>query len=291
MAGTRTMTADISSSVARADGRRLMIALDIDGTVTAAGSMDVPAPVVAAVGEARRAGHHIVLASGRSLVGVLPIARRLGLTDGWAVASNGAVTARLTAQSPGHLIDFGTDVQTLDVHQVVTAALNMRLPGLQIAVEEVAVGHTVSEPFPDGLLRGEQTVLPVDDLVALASPRVILRDPGVHRLIDPLRRVGLTVIPGPEIHRLDVTPGGVSKATALETVRRRLDITPDSTVAVGDGTNDVEALAWAARGVAMGHAAPAVRAAADEVTGTFEEHGAATILLELTAIASARWPN
>jgi len=42
----------------------------------------------------------------------------------------------------------------------------------------------------------------------------------------------------------------------------------DENAAVGDGGNDVQMLRWAARGVAMGHASDAVRASADEVTGT-----------------------
>ena len=67
---------------------------------------------------------------------------------------------------------------------------------------------------------------------------------------------------------LDLTPGGVSKASALEEVRQHLGVQPHATVAVGDGCNDVQMLRWAARGVAMGHASEAVRAAADEVTGT-----------------------
>jgi hydroxymethylpyrimidine pyrophosphatase-like HAD family hydrolase len=52
-------------------------------------------------------------------------------------------------------------------------------------------------------------------------------------------------------------------------------------VAVGDGMNDVEALAWAAYAVAMAHAPDALKAVADEVTGTIDEHGAASVLHSL----------
>ena len=45
-------------------------------------------------------------------------------------------------------------------------------------------------------------------------------------------------------------------------------------LAIGDGRNDIEMLRWAGRGVAMGQAVDDVKAAADFVTGTIQEHGA-----------------
>lgn len=265
------------------DGQPVLVALDIDGTLTDSGSVDVPGPTADAVAEVLRAGHAVVLCSGRSLAGVLPIARRLGLTDTWGVASNGAVIARLT--SAGYTLDHA-DVQVVDARQVVADVV--RHGPVQIGLEEIAVGYYVSEVFPEGVLRGEQTVLPVHELAAVTTPRIVLRAPDVHALIGPLRAAGLTATPGAADDLLDVTPGGVSKASALETVRRRLRIERTNTVAIGDGINDLPALAWAARGVAMGHAPDEVLAAADDVTGTLKEYGAATVLRELAATISVR---
>jgi hydroxymethylpyrimidine pyrophosphatase-like HAD family hydrolase len=80
---------------------------------------------------------------------------------------------------------------------------------------------------------------------------------------------------------LDIAANGVTKASALEALRRKLDVEPSHTVAMGDGRNDIEMLDWAARGVAMGQAPEEVIAVAHEVTGTVEEDGAATILRSL----------
>jgi HAD superfamily hydrolase (TIGR01484 family) len=258
-----------------------MAALDIDGTLTVSGSLEVPAETVMAVAAVRAAGQHVVLASGRSVTGVLPIARALGLDTGWLVASNGAVIARLDPGPGGYVFDAGTDVQVLDVRTVITAALNARLPGLQIAVEEIGVGYYVDATFPAGLLRGQQTVLPVHELQALASPRIVLRAPEVHALINPLRAAGFTATSA-DVDWIDVTGPNLSKAVALETVRRRLGVPPERTVAVGDSVNDIEALTWAARGVAMGDAPDHVRAAADEVTGTLHQHGVVDVLRSMT---------
>ena len=54
---------------------------------------------------------------------------------------------------------------------------------------------------------------------------------------------------------------------------------PDGrTAAFGDGLNDLEMLAWATYGVAMGDAVVEVQDAADEVTLTAHEDGVAAVL-------------
>jgi hydroxymethylpyrimidine pyrophosphatase-like HAD family hydrolase len=263
-----------------------MIALDIDGTLTAEGAHDVPADTVVAVTEARAAGHDVVLASGRSLVGILPIARVLGMTTGWVTASNGAVTARLVPDAPrGYTVE---EQHTLDVEPVARLALDL-IPDLRIGVEDIGWGylHLRGRRFDDRQVNGRQRGVDVEELWAVESPRVILHAPGAAvRLLEPVRALGVTAtVARPDW--IDVTPMNLSKASALEVLRTRLDVAPERTVAVGDGTNDAEMLTWAARGVAMGHASAELRAVADETTGTLEEHGAATVLRSLAAAIPA----
>jgi hydroxymethylpyrimidine pyrophosphatase-like HAD family hydrolase len=61
-------------------------------------------------------------------------------------------------------------------------------------------------------------------------------------------------------------------------VAEKLGIDQADVLAVGDGRNDVEMLRWAGRGVAMGQAIEEVRAAADDVTETVYDDGAAVEL-------------
>jgi hydroxymethylpyrimidine pyrophosphatase-like HAD family hydrolase len=49
-------------------------------------------------------------------------------------------------------------------------------------------------------------------------------------------------------------------------------------LAFGDGYNDMDMLAWAGRGVAMGDAPPQLIEVANAVTGTFAEIGVMTEL-------------
>nr|MCW1079754.1 HAD-IIB family hydrolase [Streptococcus anginosus] len=53
---------------------------------------------------------------------------------------------------------------------------------------------------------------------------------------------------------VDAGRAGISKASALEVLRRDFGIARGATVAVGDGGNDIQMLEWAGVGVAMGQA-------------------------------------
>jgi hypothetical protein len=151
------------------------------------------------------------------------------------------------------------------------------LPGVRVGAERVGWGYDVTHLFPAGQLNGAQQIVSADFLGERPTTRLVLRGPGVGRLVDPVRAAGLTALLT-EPDWVDVTAPGLSKATALEKVRANLGVDPARTVAIGDGENDLEMLRWAARGVAMGHASAAVQAAADNVTGTLDQHGAAAAL-------------
>lgn len=72
---------------------------------------------------------------------------------------------------------------------------------------------------------------------------------------------------------IDLIAAGVNKGTSLEWLCRRLDIDPANMVAFGDGGNDVEMLALAGTGVAMGNAPQAIRDRADTVIGSNDDAG------------------
>ncbi|MFD6139920.1 HAD family hydrolase [Promicromonospora sp. NPDC060271] len=255
---------------------RRLIALDIDGTLVGK-DRKIPTGTVEALDLIRAAGHEVVLATGRSLVGLLPVAIRLGLVEGYAVSSNGSMTVRLDSATPtGYVIEDAHRFNpTSVIHRVLALA-----PQAHVGVEDVGRGWAVNRVFPDGLLNGQQKQTLVTDLCAAPATRVAVHAPGIGSHLDALRATGVTVTPaGPAW--ADITAAGTSKATALERLRTRLGISPEATVAVGDGANDVDMFRWAARAVAMGHAAPNVRDAADEVTGTITQHGAVAVLRSL----------
>lgn len=258
-----------------------LVALDVDGTIlTHSGELRrATRDAIRAVADA---GHHIVISTGRSVVATTPVLEMLDLTHGWAVCSNGAVTIELDPGEPaGYRIE---DTTTFDPRPAMTLVRD-HAPDIFVAVEEVGVGFKVARPYPDGILMGEQIVLPWEDLVAKPTTRVTFHDPeaATEDFLQLVERIGLHGVSYAVGYTawLDLAPEGVSKGSALEVVRRRLAIEPTLTVAAGDQRNDLEMLRWAARGVAMGEAPPEVVAAASETTGSVYEDGLAHALRPL----------
>ena len=255
-----------------------LVALDVDGTVV---DLDerLTDRVRSAVRAVADAGHEVVVATGRSLLAALPVLDRLGLTTGYAVVSNGSVTVRLDpATEHGYEV---VDVVTFDPSPALRL-LREHLPGAAYAVEELGTGFRLFGPFPDGELVGEVTVVPFEELLGAPATRVVVRsaEHTPEEFLELVERVGLHGVNYAVgwTAWLDLAPDGVSKASALEQVRRAVGVDPSATLAVGDGRNDLEMFAWAARSVAMGQAPPEVRAAAGEVTGTVAEDGLAVVL-------------
>lgn len=260
-----------------------LVAIDVDGTILRIDGTVAPR-VRDAIDAVRAAGHHVVLATGRSVISAGPIAQGLGLTHGPAVCSNGAVTVRMDpAAEQGYEV---VDMITFDPGPALRI-VRAELPDAAYAVEDVGRGFFVSKPFPPNEIEGVHVVVDFEHLCTLPATRVVIRSPehtqdDFHELVE---RIGLHEVSYSVgwVAWLDLNPKGVTKATGLEAVRQRLGVRPERTVAIGDGRNDLEMLAWAARGVAMGNADDVVRAAADEVAPPLAADGAAIVLESLLA--------
>ncbi len=168
----------------------------------------------------------------------------------------------------------------------VLEKMRVALPDALIAVEEPGVGFKVSRHFPEGELMGASREVDWDELVAHPVTRVTLRQPesSAEDFMEMVERAGLHGVSYAVGWSawLDINPEGVSKASALEMVRRHLQVEPIHTIACGDQRNDLEMLHWAAWGVAMGNAPDEVKAIADEVTGHVDEDGLVPIVEAVT---------
>ncbi|MDD9348932.1 MULTISPECIES: HAD family hydrolase [unclassified Mumia] len=248
--------------------RPRIVALDVDGTI-----VDYDNEMTDAVRQAVRAtaeaGMHCVISTGRSVSGVMDAVQKLGFTEGLAVASNGSVVFSYDPITILHTVTF-------DAGPAVRA-LMAEVPEAAVAVENVGVGFRMNKPFPDGELGGEIAHEPIEDLIAEPVTRVIVRSPDSSaeefaELAHSLGLEGTNYYVGYTAW-LDLAPEGVSKAAGLEHVCAELGVDRADVLAIGDGSNDVEMLEWAGRGVAMGHAPLHVQAVADDVTETVENDG------------------
>ena len=79
----------------------------------------------------------------------------------------------------------------------------------------------------------------------------------------------------------EILPKGINKGSVLPRMAAHLGISPARTVAVGDYHNDISMLRAAGVGYAVANARPEVKAAADRLTVSNEEHAIAAIVAEL----------
>ena len=264
-----------------------LVALDIDGTLMHWGGT-ISDAVLEAVTQVRMTRNHVVLATGRNIQATLPVLETLNIRRGFAVCSNGALTLRL---NPG-LPDGYEVIDSITFNPA--AALEVirdEMPDAFFAVEDLGEGFRVTHEFPMGELIGEQTVVSFEDLCSKDVTRVVIRAPGqdVSHFDDVIRRIGLNDVTYAVGYSawLDLTPPGVSKASALEKLRETLGVNPAHTVAVGDGNNDLDMFAWAASSFAMGNAPDHVRAAASATVKPVDEDGVLEVLLPLVDPARA----
>lgn len=260
---------------------RKLIALDVDGTL-----VDHEGYMSDEVRDAARAvvdaGHEVIVATGRSLGAALPIIQRIGLTRGYGVCSNGGVTIRIDTDLPDAYEVI--DRVTFDPKPALEA-LRRRLPTAKYALEDDQGRFLSTERFQDASFGAEAQSVDFAHMLEANAVRVVVfsTDSTAEEFGEAVEAIGLhgvTYSVGWTAW-LDIAASGVTKASALELLRRKLDVDPSRTIAIGDGRNDIEMLEWAARGVAMGQAPEEVIAAATETTASVYDDGAAKVLRSL----------
>lgn len=266
---------------------RLLIALDVDGTVLLEDESLSPGVAEAAAG-ARRAGHEVMLATGRSWAGTRGILHVLGLDPEYVVCSNGAVTMKRVG---GDFAEEGRyerhHIEVFDATEVLRL-LREHLPGGKYLVELADGSRLYTEHMHDWNLAGARRVR-FEELSAEPVCRVVVVSPEDTSadFLELVSRIGLSEVSYSVGWSawLDIAPEGVDKSTALERVRRSLGFDPQSVLVMGDGRNDIGMLRWAraggGRAVAMGQGPEEVRREATETTATVYEGGVADVLRAL----------
>lgn len=261
-------------------GRPVKVAfIDLDGTIVREGDDVVPEPTRRAVAGTIAKGIKVVPCTGRSVLGVLPVAELLGLGRGSVfIASNGAITAELTGnrRRPFEIVRK----RVFDPWAAFTVAMAVE-PQVAMAVELVGVGWRVNKPFPMNRLNGLQHVVDERVLWSEHTTRAVVHAPGIAAFAPQIEGAGFTATPAAE-DWIDMTARGLSKATEADALRHRWGIHPDDTAAIGDGANDIRLLHQVQHAFAMGNAPQKVKNAADYVVGSIDHHGAAAALNSLT---------
>ena len=252
-----------------------LLALDMDGTILNS-DHHLTMPVQLALQRVAKQGRPVILTSARSPASMLSFIRRLDLREMF-IALNGALILGQDQTPLHHTTMTATEVKTVlalcDRYGLTpnlfagfkwyvkqTTAMIER----QIKIVKFApvIGH-----FSKDILGTIEKILVMGDLAAM---RVFYNQLQVD---SPNLNAAFS-----KPTYCEITGGGVSKATALSYVCRRLKIPPPAVLAIGDNFNDVAMLEFAGYGVAMGNAPAAVQHLADKVIGPNDEDGVADFI-------------
>ena len=271
---------------------RWLIGLDIDGTLVHDDGYLSPA-VAKEVRRVRDLGHEVVIATGRSAPNAVPVVRDIGLESGFLVSSNGAVTVEL---DPGHPKGFTiSNVITFDPAEVLSQLIE-NLPEAHFAVEDVDGSYRFHRPFPTHALGDQNFETPLEELMHKEVSRVVVLSPqhDVDEFLGLISKIGLASVSYAIGYTawLDISPQGVTKASALEEQRSRLGIDKSQVLVMGDGRNDIEMFEWAKTSgglaFAMGQAPDEVKEAATNITESVSDDGVASVLAGLEGILFSR---
>jgi len=265
-----------------------LIAIDIDGTLVHDDGFLAP-EVIREVTRVRDLGHHVVVATGRAAANAFPVVKDVGIEFGHVVCSNGAVTIEIDKQdAKGYIV---REVIGFDPAPVLSQLIE-KLPDAHFAVEDVDGTYRFHKPFPAYALGAKNIETPLDQLMHGEVSRVVVLSPeqNVNDFLEIVESVGLHSVSYAIGYTawLDISPQGVTKASALEQRRKSLDIPRNRVIAIGDGRNDISMFEWANEGggfsFAMGQGPDEVKQAATVVTASVEEHGVAKVLSGLEGI-------
>jgi Cof subfamily protein (haloacid dehalogenase superfamily) len=271
---------------------RWLIGLDIDGTLVHDDGYLSP-EVVREVQRVKNLGHEVIIATGRAAANAVPVVRDLGIEHGFVVSSNGAVTVELDQEHPkGFKM---VDVVTFDPAEVL-AELIENLPDAHFAVEDVDGSYRFHRPFPTYALGDQNFETPLEELMHHPVSRVVVLSPqhDVDEFLGLISKIGLASVSYAIGYTawLDISPQGVTKASALENQRQRLGIANEQVLVMGDGRNDIEMFQWAKAGgglaFAMGQAPEEVQLAATDVTSSVTDDGVARVLAGFEGILFSR---
>lgn len=264
-----------------------LVAIDVDGTLTDAADR-VSEANVQAIRAVAAAGVRVVLATGRAPHGCDEVLQRLGIPVG-LVSVNGAVVYEWFGSAPmmSRLLPPET------CREVVETIVEAGLAALVWDDPERSDGIVHERPgtcWP-GFLQGQmQRVHAVPALAGwLDHPALTVVAWGTElamrslqaMLLDRLGERGAVEVglyPPDPCWVLTVTAAGCDKSVGLAEYAAKLGVTAAQVMAIGDSSNDVGMLRWAGLAVAMGNAAPAVKALADLVVADHDHDGVAEAL-------------
>jgi len=258
--------------------RPKLVAIDLDGTLLTHDKTVSPRNRAAVAGLVTR-GVTVVICTGRPPRTARVFAEQLELVD-LAIVYNGGAVYTFAEDRALARFDFPGEVARRAVHKMRAAH-----PGVTCGLESaygwfvdadrydiVRQGAVPYETEPDGV--GDTLAFIQGEVTKLLFWHPTVAPEVMNETLVGLPVHGTWSMPG----LLEVVGAEVNKRTALERVAADLGLGAEDVAAFGDQHNDLEMLAWAGFGVAMGNADARVHELADWIAGDADNDGVAKVV-------------
>ncbi|MDF2723382.1 MAG: hydrolase [Paenibacillus sp.] len=249
-----------------------LIALDVDGTLLN-DRHELSERTKQAVRDVAAAGASIVLCTGRSPTGVIPIMEQLGLA-GTVITHNGAATVRSADRSIMHVYPFAADQLLELIRYCRERGLHMDICTPFHLHVEVDLESETAAMYSTMLVEPVR----VADLLQLDEAPVKFTVFAGKDVLDAVEQdwrafnMPLSIMRSGD-YFIDVMHPQATKGNALKLLADSLGVDRSQVMAIGNYYNDVEMLRFAGLGIAMDNSPDEVKRQADAVTASNNEDG------------------
>jgi Cof subfamily protein (haloacid dehalogenase superfamily) len=250
---------------------------DIDNTLLDHHTNAIPRSALRAIAALQRAGHMVVIATGRSYGHAKPYVDQI--QPSYTITHNGA-----------RILKGDREVLSIPLPAEPLSELFewMARQGYCFGINDVKFGYiSAAVPWVLDLLESVEVEVQTD---ALFYRRKVVNQGWLffHASLDEQlypeiarRYPEFDLVRWHDAGAVDILPKGINKWTACQWVMAQAGFAPDQAIAFGDGLNDIEMLQGVGIGVAMGNGHPALKAVANRVAPALHLDGIAIMLNEL----------
>ncbi|MGL5261103.1 MAG: Cof-type HAD-IIB family hydrolase [Bacteroides sp.] len=262
-----------------------LLVLDVDGTLLT-DEGQISKRTLAALKKAQQMGVILVLASGRPLYGLKPLAKKLDLDKygGYLLAYNGAQIVDMST---------GQDILSQTIEKEVFPFLEKEANKHAVAIftysDEKVLTNDASNPYilREARINGMEVEehKPLAPHIDFNPHKSILVNADTQEIVEleeefKKRLDGVMNVFRTEPYFLEVVPELIDKANALGVLFETLKLDAKQTIVIGNGVADYAMIQLAGLGVAMGNAIDSVKRCADLVTASNNEDGVALVVEE-----------